>query len=62
MGFLDDAKDKVEGLTDKAQDLPGADRLGELADAAKEKLADLPGGDKVSDLIDKVTGGDSSAE
>ena len=56
MGFLDDAKEKAEDLTDKVQDLPGADKLGELADEAKERLADLPGGDKVSDLLDKVTG------
>ena len=59
MGFLDDAKHRAEDVTDKVQDLPGADKLGDLADAAKEKLADLPGGDKVPDLIDKVTGGDA---
>jgi len=56
MGILDDAKEQAEGLAEKVQDIPGADRLGELADTAKEKLADLPGADKVSDLIDKVTG------
>lgn len=62
MGFLDDAKEKAEGLTDKAQDLPGAEKLGDLAEAAKEKLANLPGGDKIGDLIDKVSGGERSAE
>lgn len=62
MGFLDEPKHRAEGVADKVQDIPGADKLGDLADAAKEKLADMPGGDKVTDLIDKVTGGDTPAE
>lgn len=48
MGFLDDAKEKAEGLADKAQDIPGVDKA---VDFAKDKLGDVPGGDKIADAL-----------